>query len=286
MHCLFFGNYDLVIVNHIESGFIVPFLRLRYKVICSARGIPQLTDKWSKIEKNIFEIFENLFLKFASVVVSVSKPHIARFEKKTKKQIYYIPNGIYLNEESADDIIEKDYIFFSAARIMGIKGCHIMLEALNEIDYKGRVLIAGGMDHVSSYESQIKKMAATLDVSFLGLLKEKKKVMGYLKNALFFIFPSFTEGMSNMLLEAASMEVPIICSDIPENTAVFSADEVLYFKTGDSSDLAKKVIWALDNKGQMRKFVSKAKKKLTTAYTWDIVAQKYDCLFQELLKEP
>ena len=33
IHALFYGNYDLVQVNHTSSGFIVPFLRMRFKVV-------------------------------------------------------------------------------------------------------------------------------------------------------------------------------------------------------------------------------------------------------------
>jgi len=44
-----------------------------------------------------------------------------------------------------------------------------------------------------------------------------------------------------MLLETAWTKTPIICSDIPQNSSVFSDDEVLFFKDGDSIDLAKKI---------------------------------------------
>src|ERR1700739_3031305 len=46
-HALFFGNYDIIQINHLASGFIVPFLRLRFKVVSTAHGvIPQNDNKW------------------------------------------------------------------------------------------------------------------------------------------------------------------------------------------------------------------------------------------------
>ncbi len=282
-HCLFAGRYDLVVVYHLDAGFIIPFLRLKYKVVGSARGLPQSTDKWSLTEKYMFDFFEYLFLKFSTKIVSVSEPHIERFRKKNKREYLYIPNGIYTNLETYP-VKEKDYIFFSAARILGIKGCHIMLKALIKINYRGKIIIAGNLDHIASYKKEILKLSEKLDVEFLGLITDKKLLMTYLKNAKLFIFPSFTEGMSNMLLEAASMKVPIICSNIPENKVVFKNDEVTYFNTGDVNDLAIKVSYALGNMEKMKNNANKAFNRLENEFTWKIVASKYHDLYQSLLE--
>src|SRR3954468_11899167 len=38
LHALFRGNYDLVHLHHYSSGFIAPFLRLRFRVLLTLHG--------------------------------------------------------------------------------------------------------------------------------------------------------------------------------------------------------------------------------------------------------
>lgn len=283
LHCLFRGNYDMVHIHHVECGYIAPLLRLRYKVIGTAHGggrnVEQEQDKWSKGDKRLFKIFVYLFLKFCSVVVTVSAPHIPTYQRVTRKKIIHIPNGIYPNE--AFEMPEnKDYIFFAAARIISIKGCHTLLAALDGLNYKGKVLIAGDLDQVAVYKERLLTLSKNLDIEFLGLIKQKSTLMGYLKGARLFVFPSVMEAMSNMLLETASMKTPIVCSDIPENKAIFDDEEVLFFETENVADLQSQLGWALDHKEEMNQMADRAFEKLERTYLWKDIAQAYDKIYQ------
>ena len=86
-----------------------------------------------------------------------------------------------------------------------------------------------------------------------------------------------------MLLEVASMQTPIICSDIPENKSVFSGSEVLYFKAADSGDLAEKITWAIKHPGEMKRKAVKAKTRINNEYSWSKIAVQYSELYQRLL---
>ena len=89
--------------------------------------------------------------------------------------------------------------------------------------------------------------------------------------------------MSMMLLEAASQRVPIICSDINANKALFNDDQVLYFHVNDSTDLAEKIEWALNNKSEMQKKVELAFEKLRLEHQWKNIAKEYDKVYHKLL---
>ncbi len=284
-HALFFGNYDIVQVNHIASGFMVPLLRLRFKVVSTAHGIiPKNDNKWNYIDKKVFEVSSYLFFYFSNISISVSKPHILIFKKYTSKEIKYIPNGINIDKTeniSASDN-NKGYLLFAANRVISLKGCHIFLEALNKLKFKGKVIIIGDLSHTPSYTNDLIKLGEKLDIEFTGLIKNKNTLFNYIKNAELFVFPSFNEGMSNMLLEVASLKTPIICSDIPENIAVFDEKEMEFFKTGESSDLAEKIEYSLKNKGIIQKKALKAFIKLNEKYRWEIIANEYEKIYQTL----
>lgn len=287
LHAIFVGKYDIVHLHHLYSGFICPILRIKYKVIGTVRGIvPVFDNKWNVFDSLLFKTFEIIFLNFSSIVVSVSKPQIEYLKKRTPKNIHYVPNGININEyQTLETINQSGYLLFSAARIISIKGCHTLLNALHHIKYEGKTVIIGDLDHVKKYKSEIKNLAVGLNVEFIKLIKSKKKLLSYIKNSRLFIFPSLIEGMSNMLLEAASMKTPIICSNIPSNQAIFSDKEVLYFEVGNHIDLADKINWANNNYNQMLIRAENAYKKLEKEFTWEIVSEKYARLYEKLLSE-
>ena len=283
VHCLFVGRYDLVHVQHIYAGFIIPLLRLRYPVINTVRGIiPRDDNKWNHIDKIFFRFFEFLALKFSTVTVSVCQPHIAYLQKIVKRPVYYIPNGVYVYQALIEQKKEEDYLCFSAGRIIGLKGCHLLLLALHQIDYKGKLKIIGSIDHVNAYGAAIKEMAAGLDVEFLGLIKEKEVLFKIVANAKLFIFPSLNEGMSNMLLEAASLKTPIISSDIVENKFIFNDSEVLYFNSDDVDDLSVKINLALADPKMMEEKRDLAYEKITLEHDWRNIAITYKKRYEEI----
>ena len=83
-----------------------------------------------------------------------------------------------------------------------------------------------------------------------------------------------------MLLEVASVGTPVICSDIPENTAVFDEEEVLYFTNKDADDLAEKFVWAQANREEMANKADRAKKRISKQYDRIAVAECYADLYE------
>jgi glycosyltransferase involved in cell wall biosynthesis len=284
IHALLFGSYDIVQVNHTSSGFLIPLLRMRFKVVSTARGIiPYDDNKWNIIDKKLFDISAHLFFKFSNIVISVSEPHIKKFKAYTKKEIQYIPNGIHI-DNNRQLINERDsFLLFAASRIISLKGAHTLVDALNIMNYKGKTIIIGGREHTPDYIDKLIFSSRDRDTQFVGLIKEKELLYEKIRNAKLFIFPSFNEGMSNMLLEVASLKTPLICSDILENKAIFNDIEVLYFKTGDSENLALKIEWAISNYSLMQQKAENAFLKLKRDYQWSDISEKYSKAYKSLI---
>jgi len=89
--------------------------------------------------------------------------------------------------------------------------------------------------------------------------------------------------MSMMLLEVAALQTPVICSDIVQNTDVFSPDEMLFFTSGSSDDLAARLAWALANPDKMKDLASRAFTTLLKRYQWKEIAEQYDAVFQQVM---
>lgn len=286
LHCLFCANYDLIHVYHIDAAFIIPILKIRYKVIAGVRARPQLLSKWNLLEKQYFKCMESIFLKMPPhIMTSNSIKIIEEYQSRTRRTIQYIPNGILFNngQKILPRIEYSDYILFASGRIVESKGCHVFLKALRLIDYKGKVLVVGDLTQSPKYAAYLNELADGVDVTFTGLIRDNSLLRAYICNAQLAVYPSFVEAMSNMLLEISSLKIPLICSDIPENTVVFDETEAVHFRNGDADDLATKIEWAYENMDVMKLKAEKAFNKLISDYNWEQLAVRYDELFQALL---
>lgn len=284
IHAVLFCNYDLVHTNQIDTGFIVPILRLKYKVISTHHGKTYKMSKWGVLMKVFFRLTERLMMSFANRVTFVADSERIDAERKFKGDYLTINNGFSSEQAIMDLCFPFEYIMFAAGRIVPHKGCHVFLEALKRINYKGKVLVVGDHRQLEGYGRQLIRYKEFLDVEFVGMLTNKAELFGYVKNAKLFVFPSFYEAMSMMLLEVVAVKTPIICSNIIENTSVFNSSEVDFFEVGDVDDLAEKISYFLRHKFDSKGKVEAAYRKLAHKYQWKDIALEYDEAYSSLLE--
>ena len=105
----------------------------------------------------------------------------------------------------------------------------------------------------------------------------------YMSLADYFVFPSYREGFPNVLLEAGSIRLPIICTNIPGNTDIISHNETgLLFEKKNEKDMYQKLKYALDNPEQMLSMANKLQGYIKTCYErevyWKILLEEYNKL--------
>ena len=86
-----------------------------------------------------------------------------------------------------------------------------------------------------------------------------------------------------MLLEVGSLGTPMICSDIPQNKAVLTGEEVLYFRSQDADDLEEKLDFAFANPSEMEEKAEKTMEKVASEYAVSKVVQQYVDLYNQNL---
>lgn len=279
-------KYDLIHIHHLAGAYIVPLLRLRYKnIIATSHGMPDKTDKWKAVAWIYYPLMRFFFARFSSTLTSVTDLHAIYFEKYTNKKVVHIPNGINANPEvdSTKEELEK-YIVFAAGRIIEIKGLHLLIKAMKKSDLPYKLLVIGDLNQNKSYKNYIEELSKELEIKFIPLIKEKKRLFKYISDSELFIFPSIIEAMSSMLLEVAALDVPIIASDIAENIDVFDDDEVLFFKSEDSQSLSEMLKYAIENRELMNKKAKKALSKVRSKYSFEKVSEMYNDLYLKELK--
>ena len=289
LHALIFGNYDVIHVHHIENSFVLPILALKYKVVVTSHGIPFNVDKWPTWFKHMQITAEKLFVRFSSARTTMSLSHAKYWENKYRKKIEYIRNGvseytydsrIVLDCESNITYRKKEYIVFAAGRIIPSKGCHILLDAYRMTNMKIPLIIIGDIEQMPHYGALLKDMTTNMsNVQYIPFVKSKNLLMRIIQDSLFFVFPSSNEAMSMMLLEVASLQIPIIASDILANKNVLE-NNALYFANENALDLYSKLLYAVNNKVIMSEMSAKAKELIQEKYQWADIVEEYICIYK------
>lgn len=287
LHCLFFGRYAFVHLHNVEATFILPLLRLRYRIITTSHGPAQARDKWGKIAKFLIRLTEYPYIYLSNHITSVSKPLALRYQQLYHRHVHYIPNGVErevtINVAGATKLLAQqgiepgNYILFAAGRILATKGCHLLLEAFRNIQSDYKLVIIGDASHEPEYAQRLQQLADAR-VHFIPFIADKSILLGLVSTARLFVFPSTVEAMSMMLLEAASIGTPILCSNIPENTTVMP-EQSLCFVSGDSKDLQQKLAWALASPQAMTLLGAQAKEWVNKEFRWADIVQKYEQLY-------
>jgi glycosyltransferase involved in cell wall biosynthesis len=288
-HALLFGKYDLIHLHNIEVSFALPLLRLRFKVLSTGHGFAYWRSKWGTIAKRLMKAMDYLFIKYSNVVSSVSAKDARELESRFGRKVLYISNGVgtefnpdfaKAEEILASHGIDRDkYFIFIAGRIEPTKGAHLAIDAVNRLDNNIPLLIVGDDKQVKNYGEELRRIASS-KIYFQPLIKEPSVLFGLMKYSVCLIFPSLVEAMSMVLLEAASLGIPVVCSDIEENKDVIGEDGI-YFKSGDVDSLIEKLKWVLENQNDANLIAKEIQKIVHSKYSWDNITDQYFQVYRQ-----
>lgn len=247
------------------------------KVIVTIHGLDWKRVKQNKIASSFIKKSEKRAVKYADEIIVLSKSAQDYFMQKYNRKTNYIPNGVEIHKTQKPNIIKSkyglkgnDYILY-LARIAPEKCTHLLVEAYKELKTNKKLVIAGHPD-VKKYAKYIKALAANNpNIIMTGFVDGDEKAELY-SNASVYVLPSEVEGMALTLLEAMSYNVPVIVSDIPENTEVVGK-KATTFKAGSAKSLKNKLTTV--GKPVSRDVLSK--------YSWDETVAKTIALYDSLL---
>ena len=220
--------------------------------------------------------FRNYLFKLLYKLPDIIIVNSFDFKKELKKKFNRSSQVIY-NPLNKNDIIKLskhklNFKFFSnknffrvisMGRLVDQKDFITFLKAIEIVKkkIKLRALIIGNGTLKEKLEkfikfNKLKKIVKIIDY--------KKNPFKYLRLADIFILSSKFEGLPNVLLEAASLKIPIISSNC--NTGpkeILSAGKGgLLFKVGNANQLSEKIIFSKSNYKLMKKKIMYANKNL------------------------
>lgn len=292
LHALLFGDYDVIHLHNAEACFVAPLLRTRYRVLATSHGQAYARAKWGAVARFLLFLNDYFFVRVPDLITSVSRPLAQLYQSRHGRRVHYLPNGVEANpaldrEASRSTLaahrVKGRYLIFVAGRLDPTKGCHLLLQAFRQVKNDWQLLVVGDTATVPAYGEELRRMADPR-VRFVPFVQSQAELLAIMQQARLLVFPSTVEAMSMVLLEAASLGVPVVCSDIPENASVL-AEDGLYFRFGDVGDLADKLTWALAHLPAMKKQGAAARRRVVKNNAWEVIAEQYYGLYQKLHKE-
>jgi glycosyltransferase involved in cell wall biosynthesis len=198
---------------------------------------------------------------------------------------------IYSSGIDLDEFKEKakrhnePYVFICIARLVFEKGIINYLEAAKICKDKGydyKFLLVGPLEENSKKLNQSILDSYGNVAEVLGARKDIKEL---LLNSDAFVLPTFREGFSRVLLEAAAVGLPIISTNVTGvRDFVSDNEDALLVNPEDSKALADTMIKLAYDEDLAKQLVKNALKKVET-YSINNVSKQYITIFEEAINE-
>ena len=246
-------------------------------------GLEWQRSKYSPIAQKIMKAMESFTARLNQHLIMCSEGQVKYFEKEYGKESVCIPGAVTLPDMSKPnnsdilerfDLIRKKYFLFMG-RLVQDKNPDYLIKAFieaNPSDYK--LVIAGSNNAMPDYVTMLHQLGAGHDnIVFTGAVYGDDKDM-LLRHAFCFCLPSTIEGLSIVMMEAASYHLPVIASNIDANCE-FLGDDAVYVRPENQSDLEKALAYAITHTEEMYEQQMVNYQKILDKYTWDKVAIRY-----------
>jgi len=288
IHCCFY-KYDVVfILNAANSPFtFIPRLTGK-KVVLNVDGIERLRKKWNRVGKLYCRIGEYLATKLPDIIVSDAEVIRKYYLETFRKESTMITYGANTEKVNSKEIIEKlnlapyGYILY-VSRLEPENNAHIVIEAFKGVKTEKKLVIVGGAPYAAKYKQRLKEMSDDDPrIIFTGFVfgKGYKELQSHT-----YCYVQATEvgGTHPALIEAMGFGNCIVANGTEENIEVLNETGLIY-KKNDIKDLREKLQYVIDHQSIIQYYGEKAQRRIKQYYSWEVITDKYENLFLQLVK--
>lgn len=162
-------------------------------------------------------------------------------------------------------------------------GIQVVIQALNLINPNIPIMynVVGLGEYRPKLEEMVCELGLQKRVTFHGYVS-REHLLELLDNTHVGIVPMLFEYQSpNKLFEFIALGIPAIASDRKTFKQHFADDEILYFRTGDSRDLAVAIEYAIRNPELLTQQAQRAGLRYQS-FRWGVMKERYLKLYERL----
>lgn len=153
---------------------------------------------------------------------------------------YFSPTEVKESKEFIREnlgISKNMFVFIFIGRLVKDKGVNELIAAFNKLnnERKCSLILLGDLEDINVISEESKfEILNNSSIKYLGY---KEDIRPYLKASDVFVFPSYREGFPNVVLQASSMELPSIVTDISGSNEIINNETGLIIPKEDKDSL-------------------------------------------------
>lgn len=246
------------------------------KVIVTFHGLDWQRRKWNFFEKKILFFFTKMILKLSDQITTVSEREKAELEKLTSKKIHLLQPGFFdystkqlTNNKLQQLQLEKARYFLFLGRLVPEKRVEWLINAVNDLSFPDmKLVIAGDEAFTSSYKKSLLLLSKkNPSIHFVGYIFGDEK-LSLIKNARALIQPSEHEGNSISVIEALSLNTPVLIAEELVEKNVLNHSLINTYQMSSFLDFKTKLRYL----GMKKK---KTQRNLPTLISWQVVGDNF-----------
>lgn len=217
----------------IGTGFIVlSTLFMKRNMLVSERTDPRSCDH---------KPYRNFFYRFCGALVCQTRDAMESFPDYLKKKAYVVGNPI---DPAIPDVYEgvRRKAICAVGRLEPVKNFEMLIEAFHIFanahpDYILEIYGRGSQEE--ELEQLVRKKSLEKQVVFCGFCSDVKEKI---KDASMFVLSSNYEGISNSMIEALALGIPVIATDCPiggSRTYIKNGKNGILVPVGNTDRMAK-----------------------------------------------
>lgn len=289
--------HTFTIKGNFYGTIAVSLIREEKIIINSVTGLGSLflteTYKFKILRFLLHPLMKFIFLKSSKIILQNKddRKMLIDLGFTTLKNSIIIPSsGINTNFFKPKSFKRlNDYIIFFPSRLIKQKGFVELFKACKSLWQKGyefKLYIAGDIDkgnQSSLTENEVCNLKKNKHIVFLGHVKNIKK---YYSKSDLVVLPSWREGLSRSLLEAAAMAKPIITSDVPGcRDIITNKKNGLLVPIKDPEAIEESILFIYENQELAIKYGKNARKKVLKDFEVDKINKSTLEIYSSLISK-
>jgi glycosyltransferase involved in cell wall biosynthesis len=236
--------------------------------------------------------------RMASAIITVSSQLKNSLQKKywlSDKKVQMIPNGIDSDYYSPDhnvrqrirqelNLAASDYVIVFSGRLDPVKNFDVLLNVFKwcqSTDSKMKLLIVGDGPERQRIEHICRQKNIHGNVVMVG---QQLEVLPYLRAGDIFLLTSLTEQMPLTILEAMSVGLPVVASDVGEIRHIIEDGKDGFLRDlRDGWEAFALALLRLKDSGERRAMGQDARAKIVANFQETIMVQRYQAIIENLL---
>ena len=263
-------------------------------------GVPivSVSRGWTSenVKVRCYEALDRLHLRFMDRVVCVSAGQARKALEAGVRadRVRVIRNGARLSAFADPDPAGRARlrqlagsdgpVLLAAGRLSPEKGFRLLVEAAGFVRRAvpaARFVVCGEGAERVSLERQIRRLGLTDVVRLVGHRSDLDALLSWTDVV---VLPSYTEGLPNVVLEAAAAGVPVVATAVGGTPEVVVDGQTGYLvPSGNAAGLADRIIDLLRHPDRAAAFGQAARRRMRDHFSFDVQARAYQTLFAELV---